>query len=55
MYTDIEQLKLTKRVGITEEVYKLLKKEKKRLDKEDNRRVSMAKLTCNLIIGEYDK
>ena len=53
MYSDGEYLKLNNRVGITKEVYDILKKEKKRLFKEEKRRISMAKIVCNLVIKNY--
>lgn len=53
MYKDDEQLELPNRIGITKEVYKMLRDEKKRLLREDKRRLSMAKIVCNLIIKEY--
>lgn len=55
MYSDGEYLELSNRIGITKEVYDILKKEKSRLSKEDKRRISMAKIVCNLIIKEYGK
>lgn len=48
-YTAEEILKLSKQVAITDEVYKLLKKEKFK------QRISMAKIVCNLIIDKYSK
>ena len=50
MYKDDEKLKLDRGVGLTEECYKLVKKEKKRLKEEENRKLSMAKIVSNLII-----
>lgn len=51
-YTDAEELKLTEKIRVTKEVKNLLKKAKFRYRKE-NRKVSMSKLVCNLIIKEY--
>lgn len=53
MYSDGEYLELAARIGVTKTVYQILKAEKIRLKKEENRRVSMAKLACNAIIEKY--
>jgi len=52
MYSDEEYLLVDKRIGITKEVYQIIKKEKKKL-REQGRRVSMAKIVCNAIMEKY--
>jgi predicted CopG family antitoxin len=47
MYSQEEQLEIYKRIGVTKEVYDLLRKEKRRSKQ------SMAKLICNLTIKHY--
>lgn len=47
-YTKEEILKLEKQVRITKEVFKILKKEKKKQG------ISMAKIVCNLIFERYE-
>ncbi len=47
-----EQLKLTHKVFLTEEVHKILKEEKKK-QKQNGVKISMAKIICNLIIDKY--
>lgn len=47
MYEAEKELKLEKQVGLTKEVYELLRKEK------GKQKISMAKIVCNLIIKEY--
>lgn len=49
VYNKEEELKLEKRVGITKEVYDLLRDQRKKQE------VSMAKIVCNLIIKEYGR
>lgn len=44
MYKKDEKLDLKKMVWVTEECYKLLRKEKRK------QKISMAKIVCNLII-----
>ena len=48
MYKREEKLKIFKRVGITKEVYEILRKEKKKQG------ISMAKIICNLIISKFN-
>lgn len=48
LYDNEEQLKLTKQVAVTREVYDILRKEKTK------QKLSMAKIVCNLIIEIYD-
>lgn len=55
MYTDEETLELTHRVAITQKVKELIDKEKKRLYKEEGRKLSRAKIVSNLIIGSFLK
>ena len=43
-----EKLNLTKQVRITEEVYSILRREKRK------KKISMAKIVCNLIIEKYE-
>lgn len=44
MYSKEENLEIYKRVGVTKEVYDLLRKEKRRP------KISMAKIICNLVL-----
>ncbi len=44
-----EELNLTKQIRITEEVYTILRREKRK------QKISMAKIVCNLIIEKYEK
>lgn len=46
-HTKEELLVLKKKIGITEEVYKILRKQKKK------QKISMAKIICNLILEKY--
>lgn len=55
MYQDDEQLEQYRSIWLTQETYRILKKEKSRLKKEEQRDVSMAKIINNLIIGKYGK
>ena len=48
IYGKEEKLELTKQVAITEEVYKILRKEKTK------QKISLAKIVCNLIIEKYE-
>ena len=48
IYEKEERLELTKQVAITEEVYKILRKEKTK------QKISLAKIVCNLIIEKYE-
>ena len=43
----VERLKLKRKVWVTDEVYKLLRKQKTK------QKISMAKIACNLIIEKY--
>ncbi len=47
MYKKEEGLTIYKRVGVTKEVYKILRKQK------SVSKTSMAKIVCNLLIREY--
>lgn len=53
MYADDEQLEQHKAIWLTQETYRILKKERGRLKKEKDRDVSMAKIINNLILKEY--
>lgn len=53
MYTREEELEIYARIGVTEEVYEILKAEKRRLGKM-GKKMSMAKLVCNLVLEKYD-
>ena len=46
-YIKEENLKLEKRVWITKEIHKILRKQRKL------QKISMAKIVCNLIIEKY--
>jgi len=46
-YSNEENLILTKQVGITKEVYEILRREKKKQG------ISMAKIICNTMIKQY--
>lgn len=46
-YTNGEKLKLTKLVGVTKEVYNILRDQKRK------QKISMAKIICNAIIEKY--
>lgn len=48
-----EKLNLAKRIGVTQEVYDLLRKIKRKSNKE-GKVISMAKIVCNTIIEKYD-
>lgn len=48
LYENEEQLRLTKQVAVTREVYDILRKEKTK------QKLSMAKIVCNLVIEIYD-
>ena len=48
-YQNDEKLKLTHKVFITKEVYKILRKQKVK------QKISMAKITCNALIEKYNK
>ncbi len=54
IYKNNEELKLKKRIGLTKEVFMLVRKKKKEL-KEKKIRISMAKIVCNLIIKHIDE
>lgn len=47
MYTREEKLEIYQRIGITEEVYNILREIKRK------EKISMAKIICNLVIGKY--
>lgn len=49
MYTREEELEITARIAVTQEVYELLRKEKKKQG------LSLAKIVCNLILEKYGK
>ena len=53
MYEDEERLIQHKCLWITEEVYKIAKREKKRLWFEEKRKVSIAKLINNAVLKTY--
>ena len=53
LYKDEEELYLSKSAGLTEEVHRLVEREKKRLSDEEGRKVSRAKIICNLVIEKY--
>lgn len=46
-YSKEERLILGKKIGVTDEVYNILKKQKKHQKK------SMAKIVCELVLNEY--
>lgn len=52
MYTDEEKLELTDKVHLTKLARQLLRKEQLRL-KKFGRKISTAKIACNLIIEKY--
>jgi hypothetical protein len=54
LYSDKEELKLEKQVGITKDVYNILR-EAKRTSIKSGKKLSMAKIVCNLIIEKYAK
>ena len=51
-YPDDRELVLEGRIGVTKEVQDLLKLAQKKHRKE-HRKLSMAKIVCNLVIKEY--
>lgn len=53
LYSDKEELVIKGSFGVTEEVKRLIEKEKNRLLTEEKRKVSRAKIVCNLIIEKY--
>lgn len=53
LYEDKKELVLDKSVGLTIEVHKLVEEEKKRLLREEGRKVSRSKIICNLVIEKY--
>ena len=53
LYEDEEELVLAKSSGLTEEVHRLIEREKKRLLEEEGRKVSRSKIVCNLIIEKF--
>jgi hypothetical protein len=52
MYSNEEQLDIAQRIGVTQEVYDLLREEKRRLAKIGQKQ-SMAKIVCNLVLEKY--
>lgn len=54
MHKDNEKLELDRQFWVTQECHDLIRLERNRLRKK-GRRVSMAKIVCNLIIGKYGK
>lgn len=53
MYSDEEQLDRYRKTWLTQEVYRIVKKEQSRLKKEENRELSMQKIINNLIKQKY--
>ena len=53
MYSDEERLSQDKSMWLTMETFKLARKEKYRLKKEEERDVSIAKIVNNLILEKY--
>lgn len=53
-YSDEEKLELTQKVHITTEAMRVLREHQKILKKQ-GRKVSLAKIVCNLIITNLDK
>ncbi len=53
MYQDKDELERHRKTWLTKECYKLLKKEKQRLKREEERDVSMQKIVNNLILKAY--
>lgn len=49
MYKREEQLEIHRRIGVTKDVYDVLRKQKRKT------KLSMAKLICNLILKTYGK
>jgi len=49
MYKREEELKIHRRIGVTKEVYDVLRKQKRKT------KFSMAKLICNLVLKFYGK
>lgn len=49
MYTREEELEIAARIGVTKEVYDILRKEKTK------QQISLAKIVCNLILEKYGK
>lgn len=48
MYQKEEKLDLSRKIGITEDVYKILRDQKKK------QKISMAKIVCNVIKKTYE-
>jgi len=48
MYKREEQLNIYRRIGVTKDVYDVLRKQKRKI------KLSMAKLICNLVLKTYD-
>ncbi len=49
MYTREEKLKIHQRIGVTKQVYQILRREKQK------HRISMAKIVCNLVLQNLNK
>ena len=47
MYTREEELDIYRRIGVTKDVYEILRKQKRKT------KLSMAKLICNLVLQKY--
>ena len=47
MYEKEEKLKLNKQIAVTDEVYEVLREQKKEC------KMSMAKIVCNLVLEKY--
>jgi hypothetical protein len=52
MYTREENLKIFKRIGVTKEVYGILRNKKMESIKKKSK-ISMAKIICNLVLENY--
>jgi len=52
MYTREENLKIFKRIGVTKDVYCVLRNIKMESIKK-KRKISMAKIICNLVLEKY--
>ena len=47
LYSNEEKLNINKRIGVTKEVYNILRQQKRK------QKISMAKIICNAIIKKY--
>ena len=54
MYEDKETLERYKKTWLTKECHDLIKRERKRLFKEEERTVSLQKIINNLILEKYE-